>query len=134
MTRHELKMVYVAHKFSGDLANADRAEKWTAWLNLVTVGAVFFCPWVPLVRNWPDSGETRARGLELDLECCRRFDGVIALTAIEGGVKDEVGVSRAHLQITVGDHEMGQSADDTFGVVMIVQSWINSLGPVGIDS
>jgi hypothetical protein len=84
------KLIYVAHKFAGVQANADRAERLTALLNLHINGAIFICPWLPLVRYWPDLGETRERGLQLGLSCVRMCHAVLALTEAVGGVKLEL--------------------------------------------
>jgi hypothetical protein len=91
----ELLLIYVAHKFSGDIRNADRAEHWTAWLNLHIERAVFFCPWLPMARHWVDSGETRARGLAIDLACVRRCDGLIAVGIYHGSAGVEIEMNHA---------------------------------------
>lgn len=71
-------IIYLAHEFSGDMCNLDRADRWCAFLSL-QVDAMFVAPWVALCRHWPDSGATRARGLALDLAAVRRFDGLVAV-------------------------------------------------------
>jgi hypothetical protein len=114
-------IVYVAHKFGGDLANADKAEKWTAWLNLHIERAAFICPWLPMVRHWVDSGKTRARGLVLDVFVARRCDATLALTAVEGGVLEEWKASKYRRCLIAPTSD----EDDLTGFMVNVQSWID---------
>jgi len=116
-----MKLIYVAHKFSGDLTNADKAESLTAYLNLHIDGAIFLCPWLPMVRNWVDSGDTRARGLTLDLECIKRCDGLIALSPLEGGVRLEWEVAKSK-------HMFALTGDKDWDPLDLVQVWVNQLG------
>lgn len=69
-------LIYVAHPFGGEKHLLDKAERWVAKLSL-HFDAIFWAPWIPLCRNWPDSGESRARGLEIDMAAVDRSDGVI---------------------------------------------------------
>jgi hypothetical protein len=73
-----MKLIYVAHQFGGNPTNLDRAEAWVAWL-CSRFDALFWAPWIPLCRHWPDSGDTRKRGLELDLLAIERSDGIITV-------------------------------------------------------
>lgn len=115
-----VKLIYVAHKFSGDLRNADAAEKLTAYLNLHIEGAVFSCPWLPMVRHWVDSGATRERGLRLDLGAVKRHDALIALSELEGGVQSEWDVASNRKRFAlVGDADIDP--------LDLVQRWVDSL-------
>lgn len=116
-----IKLIYVAHEFGGDLSNADKAEMLTAYLNLHIEGAVFNCPWLPMVRHWPDSGDTRARGMRIDLESVKRHDGLIALTALKTGVADEWAVARNAHQFTL-------TGDPEWDPLDLVQRWVDSIG------
>lgn len=69
-------LIYVAHPFGGDMVKLAAAEQWVAYL-CRSFPAIFWAPWIPLCRHWPDSGESRKRGLELDLAAVRRSYGVI---------------------------------------------------------
>ncbi len=72
----DISIIYLAHPFGGNPENLDAAERWAAWLSL-RFDALFAVPWVALCRHWPDSGETRKRGLELDLAAVRHCHGMI---------------------------------------------------------
>jgi hypothetical protein len=69
-------LIYVAHPFGGDQSRLNKAESWVAFL-CQRFDALFWAPWIPLCRHWPDTGDSRKRGLELDLEAVRRSDGII---------------------------------------------------------
>lgn len=83
-----MRLIYVAHTFGGLQANADAAEQWCAQLSLI-FDAVFFVPWIPLVRHWIDSGQTRERGLVLDLEAVKRSDEVWFICERQGVLSDD---------------------------------------------
>ena len=116
--------VYVAHVFSGNQQNATDAEKWTAWLNDRIGGAVFLCPWLPMVRYWPDCGSSRRRGLMLDLACVRKFDALIALSPLVGGVEIEWEAATNRLSVDTS----GPNCDAEFDrIEKTTQQWIDSL-------
>ncbi len=116
-----MKLIYVAHKFGGNLKNADRAEALTAYLNLHIEGAAFICPWLPMVRHWIDSGDTRARGLRIDLETVKVCAGLIALTEeTQGGVKLEWDVAKSRKRF-------GLTGDKDVDPLDLVQAWIDRM-------
>lgn len=120
-----MKLIYVAHKFGGDLRNADRAERLTAELNLRIDGAIFVCPWLPMVRHWPNHGATLARGMQLDLESVRRCDGLIALTPLLTGVKAEWDAcenSKCYFD------SWGWDIGETWPDENRIQAWIDGIG------
>ena len=118
-------MIYVARVFSGIQSNADIAEEWTAYLNLKIEGAVFLCPWLPMVRHWVNSGDTRARGMHLDISCAQQFDGVIALSEVTGGVAEEWKAAKNSLYIDT----VAYSSTEKFPTVYLeqIQEWVNSI-------
>jgi hypothetical protein len=120
-----MKLIYVAHVFSGIQSNADRAESWTARLNWRIQGAVFICPWLPMVRCWVDSGETRALGIILDRECVRHCDALLALSPLLGGVKSEWDLATDKI---LCDTSMivGEPSAEWLGFE-VIQAWINSM-------
>ena len=120
-----MKLIYVAHIFSGEQCNAERAEKLTAILNGWIQGAVFICPWLPMVRHWVDSGETRARGLQLDLECVRQTDGLLALTPLVGGVLQEWDV--AENKVLCDTTAIINDVSPDWTGFELIQSWVDSL-------
>jgi hypothetical protein len=86
-----MKLIYIAHPYGGNPENANAAEEWCAKLSKV-FNAVFFAPWISLVRHWEDSGETRERGLMLDLEAVKRADEIWFITntwKLSSGQKQE---------------------------------------------
>jgi len=123
-----MHLIYVAAKFSGLQSNADRAEKITAALNRHIEGAIFIAPWLPMVRHWVDSGDSRARGIALDLEAVKKCDALIAVSPLEGGVRLEWDLAKNKLNASVhGD------AFDTFGdldgyAIDQIQDWVDDLG------
>lgn len=115
-----MKLIYVAHKFGGNLTLADNAERLTAYLNLHIEDAVFVCPWLPMVRYWVDSGKTRCRGLMLDLATVKRHDALIALSELEGGVKQEWDVARTARRFDlIGDPKIDR--------LDLVQAWVDCI-------
>jgi hypothetical protein len=69
-------VIYLAAPYGGIPSKLDAAERWAAWLSL-RFDAFFIVPWVAICRHWPDSGETRKRGLELDLAAVRHCHGML---------------------------------------------------------
>lgn len=70
-----MKLIYVAHPFGGDQRNADSAEQICAEFMKI-FDAIFWAPWLPLVRNWRNNAESLERGLAIDIECVKRSDQV----------------------------------------------------------
>lgn len=89
-------LIYVAHPFGGDRSNLDRAEAWIAFL-CQRFDALFWAPWIPLCRHWPDSGDSRKQGLELDLDAVRRSDGLVM---VGGTVSPGMRLERAEARVT----------------------------------
>ncbi len=118
-----MKLIYVAHAFRGLVSNAYRAEMLTAHLNWHIEGAAFICPWLPMVRHWVDSGESRARGLSMDLECVKRCDGLIALSPLLGGVLVEWEVASRKI---LCDTSIGDVTSVQWLGLHVVQSWIDT--------
>lgn len=75
-----MRLVYLSHAFGGDMAKADNAERWCAFLTWHISGAFFCAPWVHLVRSGiKETPSNKARGLALDVESVQRFDGICAI-------------------------------------------------------
>lgn len=112
-----MKLIYVAHPFGGDKSNLDKAEKWVADLSQ-RFDAIFWAPWIPLCRHWVDSGESRKRGLEIDLAAVRCSDAVIAVGGfVSPGMNLEIEESSASLDATLASREnvwrfIGEFLDD----------------------
>ena len=120
-----MKLIYVAHVFRGLQSNADRAEKWTAFLNWHIEGALFDCPWLPQVRHWVDSGESRERGMKLDLEFVRHCEALLALSPLVGGVAQEWEVATHKILCDTSTVSV-EPARDWIGFA-VIQSWVDSL-------
>ena len=69
-------LIYIGHPFGGDKTNLDKAEAWVAFLS-AHFDALFWAPWIPLCRHWVDSGNSRRRGLELDMSAIDVSSGVL---------------------------------------------------------
>lgn len=93
-----MTLVYLIHRYGGNPANLNSAEHWAAWLT-EHFDALFVVPWVPLCRGWPDTGDHRRVGLELDLAALERCDRAIAVC---GGASSPGG-SREWMRAVVRD-------------------------------
>jgi hypothetical protein len=94
-------LIYVAHPYGGCPEALDRAELWLDRLSTLMVRALFWAPWIQLCRLWPDAGETRERGLELDLACVARSDGVLMVGGkVSPGMQLERQSARSCLDLT----------------------------------
>jgi len=120
-----MKLIYVAHVFGGSVVKAHRAEYWTAALNERIEGGLFFCPWLPMVRHWVDSGESRERGMRLDLEFVLRSDALLALSPLVGGVLQEWEVATNKILCDTSTVS-AEPARDWLGFA-VIQSWVDSL-------
>jgi hypothetical protein len=97
----KIPIIYVAAPFGGNPENLDKAERWAAWLSM-RFEALFVVPWVPLCRHWVDSGETRKRGLELDLVAVRHCHGMIM---VGGNVSPGMAIEKAEARELWDLHE-----------------------------
>lgn len=75
MTRRLL--TYMAHPFGGRLELLDEAERLLADLQREYTECVILAPWIPLCRHWPDSGESRRLGLDIDMSAVAASDAVM---------------------------------------------------------
>lgn len=86
----QLPLIYVAHPFGGNQFNLDRAEAWTAELNL-NFDALFVAPWIPQCRHWENSGRALERGVALNESFIRRSDALITTGGhISPGMEKEI--------------------------------------------
>lgn len=92
----ESVLCYAAHPFGGDLKLLDRAEQIVALLLEHCPGVLAWAPWIPMCRHRADSGESRARGLAIDLAAVRRSDCLVVINAGESpGCKAEIAEANA---------------------------------------
>lgn len=127
-----LPLIYVAHPFGGDGLLLPCAEAWVAYL-CRNFPALFWAPWIPICRHWPDSGESRKRGLELDLAAVRRSDGLILVGGeVSPGMRVERDAARSIWDWseyrTPEDFEELDYASKSSAVVELLD-WIESLTP-----
>lgn len=89
----QLPLIYVAHPFGGKQHLLDRAEEWTATLNL-HFDALFVAPWIPQCRHWENYGKTLERGVLLNEQAIRRSDAIILVGGeFTSGMMKEIRVS-----------------------------------------
>jgi hypothetical protein len=77
-----MKLVYIAHPLSGDIAaNLARAKRWLRWVLDLELPIAPIAPWIDIVEAWNQTGEhedayLRWRGLEMDLAVVERCDEI----------------------------------------------------------
>jgi hypothetical protein len=86
---------YVAHPLGGGPdreANRARAAKWVAWI-AAHFGVATVADWIILSGEWPETPESRARGLAIDCALIERCDRVYL---VGGRVSPGMQVEAAH--------------------------------------
>jgi hypothetical protein len=78
-----MKLVYLAHPLSGDIAaNLARAKRWLRWVLDLELPIAPIAPWIDIVEAWEqadagkEDGYLRWRGLEMDLAVVERCDEI----------------------------------------------------------
>lgn len=61
-----MKLIYISYPFGGDRDNLDDAEFLLSELQLKFNNVIFWAPWIPLCRYWPNEAETLDRGMQID--------------------------------------------------------------------
>jgi len=85
----ETKIVYVMHRFGGDVDTLRKTREWCAFLS-AHFDALFCAPWVAFCEFWPNTGVTLRRGMALDFAAIRQFDSGIAVGGLfSPGMMDE---------------------------------------------
>lgn len=90
------KLVYLGMPYGGDKSNLDAAESLVATL-CKCFDALFWAPWVPLCRYWPNSGESLEVGMILDENAIDNSDLVLLVgPRISPGMAKEVEFAAKH--------------------------------------
>lgn len=73
---NEMKVVYLAHPVSGDVAgNIAKAKKWVRWIEEKFTGIAVVASWITECEIWDDDNPAhRAAGFERDLAVLDRCD------------------------------------------------------------
>lgn len=84
------RLVYVAHPYGGAPRNLALAEQFVAELNLLLPDCIFWAPWIPLCRDWPNKGESLKEGMRFCLAAVARSDAFIGCNIGEsvGGTEE----------------------------------------------